>query len=183
MSYLLRASQLVIRPRDEIDALEALQEDFGDVDGVSDADSLDEAMDALGWELERDDEDVVSGLCATDMDGEADAFFAIGPFVKRGSFIFLSWEDEEDIVGWVFTGRACHEWQPDEEELEELDEDELDDYEVNLEAYDELDGDFEDEEEDEPERDSRYDDEELDNEFEDGDELDEDEDGDEDEDE
>lgn len=77
---------------------------------VYDADTLEEAMDYWGWQLEFDQDGNCNNIyCQNEKLGDDyQLFAAIAPCVKKGSFIEMSGEDGE-IWRWVFDGKKCKE--------------------------------------------------------------------------
>ena len=74
------------------------------------AKTLKEAMQAWRWSVEEDEKGDVVGIYfnGEKLGDDVILFEAIGPFVRKGSFIQLRGEDNS-MWRWKFTGKTMHE--------------------------------------------------------------------------
>jgi hypothetical protein len=75
---------------------------------IEQAKTLNEAINAWGWDLDMDDEgNATALLCNSEKLGEEHLMFdIIAPFVKKGAFIDMFGEDGTNWR-WAFDGKHC----------------------------------------------------------------------------
>lgn len=89
-------------------ALKALCEDRNWYNGLRKIRHLEDAVGRFGWNMEFDDDGNISDikLLRDYAENEQAMFSALAPYVKAGSFIQMSGEENE-IWRWVFDGATC----------------------------------------------------------------------------
>ena len=96
-----------IAPDKETDAQLALAGQFGA--WIEECDCLDDAVERLGFVLERDGDGRVCRVFKENLlFGDDDEFFeALGPHVRRGSFVVMHGGVDDERWTYRFTGRRC----------------------------------------------------------------------------
>lgn len=118
-------SNFQIKSEDKNKALEAIKALASGVPGfekkfawvnnksVALSETFEEAMCEWGWETITDNEGNIIGISfkGEKLGDDFELFEAIAPFVKEGSFIQMSGEEDE-IWRWSFNGEKCFEIYP-----------------------------------------------------------------------
>jgi len=107
-----------ITPQNEEGAFDALRETFGS--WMKDADTIDDAFEALGYAIERDGEGRICALFKemTRFTDDDELFDALGPWVRRGSYVTMTNSYGEGTTTYRFTGRTCVVETDDDEPLD-----------------------------------------------------------------
>ena len=106
------------RIRGCLDALKRFSQSVGapglDEQTGDPAEDLARALDHWGWNPEADEAGNIVSLqfVGEKLRDDHAMFQAIGPFVTKGSYIYMAGEDFL-LWRWYFDGKTCHEEEPD----------------------------------------------------------------------